>query len=541
MQPGTVFASRYEIDTPLLAPSPALPGRAFRGIDQLLERPVLLVLAASPGAAVLSLRDPSLPEVLDAVTLEPDGSGLLVLQLLPGTVLAELLPSLPVADRPAWASAVSERVAALAARCWEAGLELPPLGPAEILLAPGGAIRVLALPRTPASGPDSSSAGSSSAGSSGAGSAAELAHALLTSTWPGAAELAGGLPLTPHIRVAPGRRQAASPSSLDPRFTRELDEVLASAPSRESVGDPLALAASWSRTLAQTLKQPQTTGAPVLPTRGTQAGAFTGTQTNARSGKQPAQQAGNESHDEAAHSRAAGAAANKTARVSLSSPGADAGGGLQPTVRPPSSKRRTVAARAGSVLVVVFAVSAIAFAAGQLIGQTPDPEPSRPPLPTLSSSPRPSPADQRRAIVVVAARDLDPFGNGEENSDLVPLAFDNKFGTAWLTVLYRSAALGNIKPGVGIRLDLGSLQSVRAVEVWLVGRGTDLQLFSSISPGVTPADFNLVTTVAGGGAQVTLAPASPVMARYLLLWLTRLPDIGGGLFQGGVAEVKVVG
>jgi hypothetical protein len=101
-----------------------------------------------------------------------------------------------------------------------------------------------------------------------------------------------------------------------------------------------------------------------------------------------------------------------------------------------------------------------------------------------------------------------------------------------------------LKDGVGLRLDLGSLTTVTAVRLQLVGRGSDLTLYSAIDPPPARrgqlAGFTPVLRVRGVGDEVTLPLTPPLNSRALIIWLTGLPSNGSG-YSGGVAEVTVFG
>ena len=117
----------------------------------------------------------------------------------------------------------------------------------------------------------------------------------------------------------------------------------------------------------------------------------------------------------------------------------------------------------------------------------------------------------------------------------MPNAVDGDLSTAWHTLLYKQQDLAP-KHGVGLVLDLGSAQSIGAVRVDLVGTGTTVQLRTAATLGAQPADYTLLGTATDAGALVTVRAKTPVKARYVLVWLTRLPATSGG-YRGGVAEV----
>jgi hypothetical protein len=141
-------------------------------------------------------------------------------------------------------------------------------------------------------------------------------------------------------------------------------------------------------------------------------------------------------------------------------------------------------------------------------------------------------------LVVRGVKDFDPEGDGSEKPDQVGLAVDGDLSTAWHTQLYLEADLAP-KHGVGLVLDLGSVQTVGAVRIDLVGSGTDLQVRTALTRGAQSRDYALLGAANRAGQLVTVWVKAPVRARYVLVWLTRLPATSGG-FRGGVAEVTVL-
>ncbi len=145
-------------------------------------------------------------------------------------------------------------------------------------------------------------------------------------------------------------------------------------------------------------------------------------------------------------------------------------------------------------------------------------------------------------VSIAGVSDFDPFGDPqEENSDLTALAVDGKPGTAWPTSTYdQNFGPGGLKSGVGLLLDLGSATDVRQVDVTLVGTPTTVELLAS-TDDAAPTSVDEFDRIASGEAtktKVTLTPDKPTSSRYLVVWLTSLPNVGGG-FKGQVAEVVV--
>ena len=162
--------------------------------------------------------------------------------------------------------------------------------------------------------------------------------------------------------------------------------------------------------------------------------------------------------------------------------------------------------------------------------------------PTASAPAEDTAADQApagEAIPVAGATVFDPFGDGEaENDQDTPRTIDDDPATAWSTLTYRgSPAFGNLKPGVGLLLDLGDAQSVAAVTVTSTTPGATVEIRTADAPA---DDLDGFTAVADGTveSETEFAFDEPVTAQYVLVWITGLVDGPDG-FKAEIAEVTV--
>ena len=145
-----------------------------------------------------------------------------------------------------------------------------------------------------------------------------------------------------------------------------------------------------------------------------------------------------------------------------------------------------------------------------------------------------------KALPVLSVRDFDPLGNGTENADLAGLAIDGDEVSAWQTVRYRSDYLSG-KPGVGLLLDLGTPRPVEAVRLSFAGRGYDVTVRTAEKAGTQPDQYRPFAAAIGAPEKITMRTSTPAVARYVLVWLTRIPPQPDGGFQGGIAGVTVLG
>lgn len=199
----------------------------------------------------------------------------------------------------------------------------------------------------------------------------------------------------------------------------------------------------------------------------------------------------------------------------------------------------------GVALLLLVAI-AIAFNLGRgrtVLGADPEDEPAITPSGTAAVT---------SVLRDVEVADFDPLGTDgqEENPGQVENLVDGRASTSWSTQTYEDQ-LGpppGLKTGVGVVLDLGRVRSVSSVDLRLGDGPTTVALFPSTQPPSGAPKGEPAATVTGAG-QVSLVPgvtgaagdAVAVDARYLVVWLTSLPEVAGGDFRGEIAEVVVRG
>ena len=136
----------------------------------------------------------------------------------------------------------------------------------------------------------------------------------------------------------------------------------------------------------------------------------------------------------------------------------------------------------GVLLVLVVAV-AIAFNRGRQDGG-----------PQTDSGPSQQPSSSAQAqgapVELAGVSDFDPLAEPpEENPDEAPNAIDGDPATSWTTSTYRGdPALGGLKPGVGLMVDLGKDQEVRSVTVRFKGAPTSFEVYAAPAGVTEPPD-----------------------------------------------------
>lgn len=160
-----------------------------------------------------------------------------------------------------------------------------------------------------------------------------------------------------------------------------------------------------------------------------------------------------------------------------------------------------------------------------------------PTLPRSSASPTPGTPEP---VSIKSVTVLDPQGDGTENDDQARLAIDKDLTTAWSTVTYTTRDLGGLKQGVGLVLHLKHPTDVAGVDIELLGRGTDLQVLTTVGDPEGLGGYRLAAEVVGAGDRVSWRFAPALRAHAVLIWLTALPAAENG-YQGGIADVVVRG
>ena len=148
-------------------------------------------------------------------------------------------------------------------------------------------------------------------------------------------------------------------------------------------------------------------------------------------------------------------------------------------------------------------------------------------------------AGEVRRLGIAGVRAFDPEGDGEEHDEQVALVADRDPATAWTTMTYFDP-LELQKGGVGLVLDLGAPADVSEVVIRPQGGPTDIEVRVSRRSSSSLAGFEEFDRTGNATGTTTLRVAEPVRARYVLVWLTRLPAVDGN-YVGSISEVTVRG
>lgn len=193
-------------------------------------------------------------------------------------------------------------------------------------------------------------------------------------------------------------------------------------------------------------------------------------------------------------------------------------------------------------MVVPIAAVACIAAAGMLIGTRGLPHFSDDNYPISDDPTKRSNQANIGPLPLVSAQIMDPEGDGSE-LDGADRTIDKDDETSWITdAYYNQPEFGGIKSGMGVVVDLGEVRDVREVTAKLTEDGARVELRAALESAGDPSGFTPVGEIATNADRtVTFKLDKPAQARYVLLWITRLPQSGQGSYSLGVSEISVVG
>jgi hypothetical protein len=143
-------------------------------------------------------------------------------------------------------------------------------------------------------------------------------------------------------------------------------------------------------------------------------------------------------------------------------------------------------------------------------------------------------------LPAVSAAAFGPAGTVDgDNPQLAGNVLTNP-SAGWMTDWYTTDLFGQLKSGTGLLLDMGHTVAISNISVDLgSASGTSLELRAGAQPdaGALPT----LTSAANAGSRVSFTLTKPAMARYVLLWFTKLPPVGNGTYQATVHRVTIDG
>ncbi|MCC3764118.1 protein kinase family protein [Glycomyces sp. TRM65418] len=216
---------------------------------------------------------------------------------------------------------------------------------------------------------------------------------------------------------------------------------------------------------------------------------------------------------------------------------------------PPAGMKRlaVIAAVAAGVILAGVITSAVVFGGGddpagaedQVTGEDTGAEPSA----EETSVAAPTEAE----LSPDALRVVDPPDGDRDQGENVEAVIDGNASTGWTTnTYYNDPGFGNLKPGMGILIDLGEAREVASVRVQMTSAGATVGLlagdedpgdssegdqaivdnFTVLAEPVEDADTN-IELQAGGEA-----------TRFIVVWVTELPPVSDG-YKLTISDINV--
>jgi transcriptional regulator with XRE-family HTH domain len=144
-------------------------------------------------------------------------------------------------------------------------------------------------------------------------------------------------------------------------------------------------------------------------------------------------------------------------------------------------------------------------------------------------------------LAVAEAAAFGPNGTADgDNPGQAERALSGKSSSSWSTQWYLTAKFGGLKSGTGLLLDLGSTASISSVKLVLNhSPGATVQL--RVGSKASLPDLQTAKTASGAGGTVRLTFKTPVQAKYLLIWFTKLAPDGAGHYAETVSHIQVKG
>jgi putative peptidoglycan lipid II flippase len=153
--------------------------------------------------------------------------------------------------------------------------------------------------------------------------------------------------------------------------------------------------------------------------------------------------------------------------------------------------------------------------------------------------------DAPHDIAITAVDDFDPEGDDSENPGDADLAIDGDPSTGWQTTTYfNQPQLGGLKDGVGLVVDLERPRRIDEVHLLLGGSPTSVEIFRSGSRSTPPHDLNELSrigTASNIGEDRRITVSDSAATRYVVVWLTSLPEIESARYRGEIREITVRG
>lgn len=137
--------------------------------------------------------------------------------------------------------------------------------------------------------------------------------------------------------------------------------------------------------------------------------------------------------------------------------------------------------------------------------------------------------------------DFDPSGDGTESPNRLPLINDGDPTRGWQTERYTTAEFGNLKPGVGLIVEIDEAASISSIVVRSPSRGWAFELYVADTRAPVVSDWgDAVATASSIDADVVIDDVTELTTPgSMLLWITRLD--GGPEHRVVVTDIEIWG
>jgi hypothetical protein len=203
-----------------------------------------------------------------------------------------------------------------------------------------------------------------------------------------------------------------------------------------------------------------------------------------------------------------------------------------------------------TVIAIVMAIIGAKLLGGSSGSTTPDVAGG----PTQNSSPAQAGAGGHPiAVNASMVRVVDPPPGDRAEVRDADKAVDGNEATGWSTQSYTKPKFGDLKPGMGLLINLGAPTKVGAVKVVVNLQGATMSLRTGTSdPGATSdGDKTISTSYTTVGPELADRPGTVMVfpvppdqqtMQYLLVWITKLPQdpAKGGKYSLAVNEITVL-
>ncbi|MCX5387566.1 protein kinase family protein [Streptomyces sp. NBC_00083] len=154
-------------------------------------------------------------------------------------------------------------------------------------------------------------------------------------------------------------------------------------------------------------------------------------------------------------------------------------------------------------------------------------------------------------LTIQGAQEYAPDGSPQNAAD-VRNTYDGSASSFWRTKSFYDGPdlVPSVKAGVGIVYDLGSSKNISTASILLRygGDHTTITLYAtdSLTPSTGVKGMKKIATSQTSGKKIDLKASSPVASRYVLLWMTAMPEAAGDGYSDpghkqGITDVKFTG